>query len=313
MTDWLHPEEFVPFAPRIPGEEINVHHCKQGKDNDRLYIKRTEDDKSIVAFCHHCGKRGYVPISGGVLRVPQEGSSLGHDQAADSRNREMEPATASASGEGRERQQRIDRVARTYQEIRDGGQVTDPEHWPASHREWVRQFLTDEEIKKHGIFYSVSRNVVVFPVDTSTDAGVYYNCRGWYGRTHTLPQKWDMVGPTGSPWPILLGARSRGTNHFNDAVVIVEDWLSALRVSTYVDVLCLGGCNKPRATSLLVPKDYRMAFVWLDMDNHQVRKNALKLARHLELYIPHVHIIETEQDPKAYSNEKILLILRTEN
>ena len=54
----LSRSEFVPYAPKDRGGQTHIHHCKQGHNNDRLYIRRNEDE-SIVAYCHHCGKSGY--------------------------------------------------------------------------------------------------------------------------------------------------------------------------------------------------------------------------------------------------------------
>lgn len=53
----LRYEEFVPFASPEIGKEVRIHHCRSGKDNDKLFIKRTEDG-TILGFCHHCHASG---------------------------------------------------------------------------------------------------------------------------------------------------------------------------------------------------------------------------------------------------------------
>ena len=59
MSDRLKRDDFVDSAPNVRGEQVHIHHCKGGKNNDKLYIRRNEDD-SIVAYCHHCNQRGYA-------------------------------------------------------------------------------------------------------------------------------------------------------------------------------------------------------------------------------------------------------------
>ena len=59
MSDtWLKKNDFVPYSPTHAGTN-QVHHCKTGVDNDRLFVTRLEDGLTVVAFCHHCGAKGY--------------------------------------------------------------------------------------------------------------------------------------------------------------------------------------------------------------------------------------------------------------
>lgn len=43
------------------GETINTFHCKEGNNNDRLYITNKGD--VYVFYCHHCQSRGALPVS----------------------------------------------------------------------------------------------------------------------------------------------------------------------------------------------------------------------------------------------------------
>lgn len=55
-------------APSNTGEQIHVNHegCPSGKDNKRrLYIKKTAT--SLLAYCHHCNKSGFVNFEGSRL------------------------------------------------------------------------------------------------------------------------------------------------------------------------------------------------------------------------------------------------------
>lgn len=53
-------EELLSDAGEITeGETRNVHHCKQGSGNDRLYIASKFD--CFLFYCHHCHKKGKLP------------------------------------------------------------------------------------------------------------------------------------------------------------------------------------------------------------------------------------------------------------
>jgi hypothetical protein len=59
MTNWIKLEE---FSDHFPTEgSVNIHHCKTGLHNDRLYLTRTEDG-NVIGYCFHCGGKGvYTP------------------------------------------------------------------------------------------------------------------------------------------------------------------------------------------------------------------------------------------------------------
>jgi hypothetical protein len=55
-------KSLLPSEPMLLDETIHVHHCKQGRNNDRFYITRKQD--GYVYYCHHCGASGFSPASG---------------------------------------------------------------------------------------------------------------------------------------------------------------------------------------------------------------------------------------------------------
>jgi len=60
MAKFLTRAEYLPEAPTQVGAQVHINHanCPAGTDRKRrLYIKRL-DVSTVVAFCHHCGKRG---------------------------------------------------------------------------------------------------------------------------------------------------------------------------------------------------------------------------------------------------------------
>ena len=49
-------KELVADLEIAEGETAHVHHCKEGHNNDRLYISNKED--CYLFYCHHCGSKG---------------------------------------------------------------------------------------------------------------------------------------------------------------------------------------------------------------------------------------------------------------
>lgn len=81
-------------------------------------------------------------------------------------------------------------------------------------------------------------------------------------------------------------------------VVIVEDVLSAWRVSEVVDSIALCGTELHSAViTALFNEGYTDAVVWLDADNPIVRAKARKIANRIN-GLCWTHMIETGSDPK---------------
>lgn len=51
------------------GQTLNFHHCKTGRQNDRLYVTRKPD--GYLYHCFHCGYRGFLPEAG-YIRKPRD-------------------------------------------------------------------------------------------------------------------------------------------------------------------------------------------------------------------------------------------------
>lgn len=81
-------------------------------------------------------------------------------------------------------------------------------------------------------------------------------------------------------------------------MVIVEDVLSAWRVSEVVDSIALCGTElHPAVITALFNEGYTDAVVWLDADNPIVRAKARKIVNRIN-GLCWTHMIETGSDPK---------------
>lgn len=112
-------------------QTVNKHHCKEGKNNDRLYVTRTSD--GLVCYCHHCGGSGFLPLAYSAAR-----------KALRRRN---------SSGS-------ISNVVRLPSDS-----TGDTRQWSGAARVWTgRAGLTSQEIKDRGLTYSKRHGRVYIPV-----------------------------------------------------------------------------------------------------------------------------------------------------
>lgn len=89
-------------------------------------------------------------------------------------------------------------------------------------------------------------------------------------------------------------------------VVIVEDVLSAWRVSEVCDTIALCGTElHSPVINAVAQEGYTDAVVWLDADNPVVRMKARKIANRLN-GLAATHMVETGKDPK---HENVATIL----
>lgn len=72
VNDYIPFDDFVHYGEDLTsGEQIHVNHdkCPAGLDTKRrLYIKRTEDDRYILAYCHNCSLSGRYSIKYGAVK-----------------------------------------------------------------------------------------------------------------------------------------------------------------------------------------------------------------------------------------------------
>lgn len=175
-----------------------------------------------------------------------------------------------------------------------GELVYDTTKWPVLAWQWVRQYgITEGEIKEYGLCYAVERRRVLLPIWWAGEK-VGYQLRKIYD---------DDPGPK-------YDTRCRGGVGFmsfspviNNEVVLVEDILSAIKVGRVARTIALLSTNITQAVRTYLSQFDRF-HVWLDMDNPQVIRSAVKLLNTLDLF-GKTHLITTMKDPKCYDESYI--------
>lgn len=305
-ANWLELDEFLPYAPDVPGEQVQIHHCKPGNQNDRLFIRRN-DDESVVGYCHHCGARGYY-------------RSLPRGKESRTRRSERKSVDSGVGG--------APEVLSLPKDF-----TTDVSRWHPRARAWVRKYgITDDELRANSVGFSERLGAVVFPVFGEEGALLAYQYRPIVREIGgKVSDGKDSEGDRETPKYITRRQKDRagGVDLFvartcrNSGadnpersvctrVVLTEDVLSAIKVSRVprnVGAALMGSSLKEQqaAKAAEIGRD---AAVFLDNDNEQVRRNQRKARKLLEpLVRGSVTVIEQDRDPKAITTSDLRRIL----
>lgn len=143
--------------------------------------------------------------------------------------------------------------------------------------------LTNDEISKN--YFWDSDGYLVF------NGGNYQNARNFTG----IGAKYISRGTIRNNEPIMQNTQ-------NDSVVIVEDAISAIKVSRVLPSVPIHNSIIPLELILRLSKRFKNLFVWLDKDKSF---SALKQAGNAKLLFDEVRTIWTDLDPKCYSESEI--------
>lgn len=253
------------LPPMEVDEQTNVFHCKEGSGNDRLYIKRTVD--GYLYNCFHCGK------SGGVRADSVEGDRV-----------RVRPTRSSYTPSPSHTRLPAD-CTHTWGE------------WHPRARGWVGRYITKQEVTDHGLLYSPSLRRVVLPVHDSAGLVGYQTRKlfdddrgGKYLTFSRRPQDFHLV--------------CDGGKH-NTTVVIVEDYLSAIKCSRYAASAALFGVSLKDSMLARLARTYANYLIFLDDDNAQVRLAALKIKRRLTMFGECAIISGVGCDPKECDDDTL--------
>jgi len=262
----------MPHAPDTPDTQVHVNHatCSAGVDSKRrLYIKRCEDGYTIVAYCHHCGKRGSVS-----KRKYKFGSTEKKCEGVSVSERPQFPCDCS-------------------------GSITT---WPTAAKVWVRQYgITNKEVEDYGLCYSEDVQRVLIPVYEEEDVVLWQSrkvfpedTRPKYITTHTRSGgviwrslNWDVAG----------------------TCIICEDVLSAIKCSRVLpSVTTLGVHINDKCLNFLV-ENYTNFIIFYDDDNPAVRRQQLILKNKLAPFGSVTIIHNNGVDPKELSTKQLQEVL----
>ena len=273
MKTWINLAEYSDQFPE--SGSVRLHHCKDGWQNDKFYLTRT-DDGGVVGFCHHCGGKGV------------------HSPTATER-RSAKPNSKQQSDP-----------------FKSWG-VPPLDEWSVSNRwqmpEWAKIPL---DIRRfwflNGLNISEYNDLGVKLLDGKMMALPLCKRDSEVTGIALRPLKEDL------PKWIILGEKQQvpfSQIDNADLLIITEDLCSALRCSRFGAALPLLGTSLSagsfeQVTSWWKGKEGRCVYVWLDNDSDIVVGKAKQIYERLALTVE-CGIILVKAEPKHYRNNSEIL------
>lgn len=191
--------------------------------------------------------------------------------------------------------------------------IWNPNAFSLQNLAWLLEYyVSDSEIRKFRIGETLD-GALIFPYIVGNQVICYQT------RLNSTPRR---IQSYGAKVPALF------SNQESRTLVIVEDFISAIRVAEQTDAVCLWGTKAPFLSLQEWIKKYDSIVVWLDNDNSKETNSgqiaAKKICETLEriLYFRNrkrgfgggdqkeIKNLATEMDPKCYSNNELKNILQ---
>lgn len=191
----------------------------------------------------------------------------------------------------------LQQVANTFQTKSQDDNVNLPHDFskeiPVIPLTWLKKYgLTTAEIENNYWGWSESSKQLIIPFFDSDG-----NILGWQGRYFPVQKiKCNTKGNVNDILAIFESGSGR------DDIVVVEDCVSAIKVSRYIDTMALLGSHLSLAKAIRLSKMYRNLFIWLDADKI---KDATTLSMRYKSLFDNVFVIFTKLDPKENSDAEI--------
>lgn len=168
---------------------------------------------------------------------------------------------------------------------------------PALARSWLGKYiLTEYEIIHNKLLWSEYYQQLIFPYFNK-----YNQLEAWQGRSFKEGQrKWFSQGNMKSLYHILP------PEHGNDVVVLVEDIVSAIKVSRFVPAMPVFCSTIGLDRFKTLYSRFSRVKIWLDPN---MRKQSLREALIGKQLGMDVQVIFSDKDPKEHKDEEILRLV----
>ncbi len=180
---------------------------------------------------------------------------------------------------------------------------------------WLYQyFVMDDTIRKYKIGYIPATHRLYFPLHDESGHLIYYITRALISGD----KKYICCSGITAPLYILNPTA-------DDEIVLVEDFISAIRIAQFKPVLFVQGTGITNDIIKHTKKNYASVVTWFDNDaagmgaassfENKMRKyenDSLESRLYMKkdpLKLLKIRNITTEKDPKCYTNEEIKEIL----
>ena len=167
---------------------------------------------------------------------------------------------------------------------------------------WLKGYgITNEEINLYKIQWSPSHRRLIFPAFNESGDVVLWQGRYFptiiIERMQLNQARYLTRGKVDS-----IDAYFGADESTSDQVVVVEDFISAIKVARVCPSLCLWGSQISIARMKRIAEYYKTLIIWLDPDK---RYHAARSSVKAQPYFEQVSLITTLKDPKDFSTEDI--------
>ena len=160
--------------------------------------------------------------------------------------------------------------------------------------QWLKRYgVTFYEIEKAQLLWSANTQMLIFPF-----YGEENEILCWQGRY--FPARVPKVFTRGYPDTHILYYPNNDDNY--DTIVVVEDCVSALKVSRHIASAPILGSSLSLNKAIRLSKVFSKLVIWLDADKYAT---AVKTADKYRVLFDEVKVIYTESDPKEYNTQQI--------
>lgn len=168
---------------------------------------------------------------------------------------------------------------------------------PAKALDWLNSYhMTLNDLIRNKILWSDSMQWLIFPIEINGQS-IGFQARNF---NTSKPYKWYTKFPKNDHIKVF------GEQHTN-CIVIVEDIISAIRVSSLARSMPLFGSHINDKTLAFLRKENLPVRIWLDRDKS---KDAILYAGKARSLGIQASVVISPEDPKCYDKETILCYLQ---
>jgi Zn ribbon nucleic-acid-binding protein/DNA primase len=173
---------------------------------------------------------------------------------------------------------------------------------PPVGKQWLDKYqVFHTDIVKYGIKWSERAGGIVLPVYDASDEPVFYQVR----RFNAAP-KYLTFGRVDNV-NTVFGKENQDVTD-TKTLVVVEDYISAIRVAYFNHCMPLFGSNISMKKAQDMARIYDNLFIWLDADKYS---EAISFYSKYSYLFKNCTTIRTKMDPKDYAHYEINAQLKT--
>ena len=175
---------------------------------------------------------------------------------------------------------------------------------PDKARVWLDKYgITQHEISFYKIGYSPLRELLIFPIKDVDGEIIMWQGR-YFGNNSDYPK---YITKGSKDFVLVYDSLAKEKKFSSDTVVLVEDLISAIRVSRVLPCCAILGATIPLQLTTRLSKTFKQAIIWLDDDKWS---EGCKQAMNLSIVFENgTQVRHSLLDPKCYSQDQIKTIL----